>query len=71
MGTARKWIAREYGGPEVLQEVDAEVAEPGRGEVVQERLHGAAQLEEQAEVRVRLAGVRVVAALHGVEDASA
>ncbi|WP_210481494.1 NADP-dependent oxidoreductase [Naasia sp. SYSU D00948] len=30
---ARAWVATDFGGPEVLEEIDAEVAQPGPGEV--------------------------------------
>jgi NADPH:quinone reductase len=30
---ARKWVAADFGGPEVLQEIDVEVADPEQGEV--------------------------------------
>ena len=33
MTTARKWVAVDFGGPEVLRNVEVEVPEPGRGHV--------------------------------------
>jgi NADPH2:quinone reductase len=33
MGTARKWVAIDFGGPEVLRSIDVEVPEPGPGQV--------------------------------------
>jgi NADPH:quinone reductase-like Zn-dependent oxidoreductase len=33
MSTARKWIAADFGGPDVLREVETEVPAPGQGEV--------------------------------------
>ena len=45
------------------------VRQPGRGQVVEERLQGAGQLEEQVAVREELGGVGIVARLERVEDA--
>jgi NADPH:quinone reductase len=33
MTTARKWVAADFGGPEVLRLIDVDVPDPGRGEV--------------------------------------
>jgi NADPH:quinone reductase len=33
MVTARKWIAVDFGGPEVLREIEVDVPDPGRGQV--------------------------------------
>jgi NADPH:quinone reductase len=33
MGTARKWVAVDFGGPEVLRSIEVEVPDPGPGQV--------------------------------------
>jgi len=33
MTRARKWVAVDFGGPEVLRSIDVDVPDPGRGEV--------------------------------------
>jgi NADPH2:quinone reductase len=33
MTTARRWVAADFGGPEVLQEVESELPSPGQGQV--------------------------------------
>jgi NADPH2:quinone reductase len=33
MTTARRWVAVDFGGPEVLRDIEVDVPDPGPGEV--------------------------------------